>query len=307
MGIDRIYEILEYMPDKMRTMLSKVFDITHDNLEEIRIRIGRPLIIKASGMSYAVSEESLLTSDFASGYIVKYLDTKAIFNAICENSVYAYLEEIKQGFITIKGGHRVGFVGDGVASNEKMENFRHISSINIRIAHQVFGVSDMVMDKIIVDKNVINTIVIAPPGVGKTTWLRDIARNISNAKFATAIADDRGELAAMYKGVPQNDIGLETDVMFGVPKPLAMVMMLRSMSPMVMISDEISTSDDVAAVLSVVGTGVNLIASSHGETLKDIMERNILQPLFTQKVFKQALILSRKEDKTVTCQMVPIL
>lgn len=293
---NRIFEILNYMPDNLKSVIQKVLELSATNLEEIRFRVGRPLIVGTSGGNSAVKSDGTLSESVAGAYKVTESDIRRIFQAVCENSVYAYIDEIRQGFVTIRGGHRVGFAGRAVAPCGKVENFREISSLNIRIAREVIGAADSIMNDIYAERGIVNTLLVAPPLVGKTTMLRDIARQISDSGIKVGIADDRGEIAAMYHGVPQNDVGLQTDVLDGAPKSEAVTMLLRSMAPQVIVSDEISTSADADALAQAFGTGVGVIASAHGGSLEEVMARDLLRPLFGSGGFRQVILLSRSRN-----------
>lgn len=290
---NRVFEILNYMPDNLKPMLQRTLELSAGNLEEIRFRVGRPLIISASGGNSAVKADGSLSESVNGAYEVTEADIRRIFQAICENSVYAYIDEIRQGFVTIRGGHRVGFAGRAVAPCGRVENFREISSLNFRVAREMIGAADSIMNDIYSERGIINTLLVSPPLVGKTTMLRDIARQISDRGIKVGIADDRGEIAAMYRGIPQNDVGLQTDVLDGAPKAEAITMLLRSMAPQVIISDEISTAADAEALSQAFGTGVGVIASAHGGSFEEVMARDLLRPLFGNGGFRQVIVLSR--------------
>ncbi len=287
----RIYNILNYLPIHIRELLKPVFDTT--DITEIRLRIGCPLVVGVGKENHTVSTMRGLTDNYAQGYMVSNEDVKHTFRNVCENSIYAHLDEIRQGFVTINGGHRVGFCGRGIMDGGKIENFRDISSINIRVAHQVKGFADFVMPHISDGKRIESTLVIAPPLMGKTTLLRDMTRQISNLGIKVGLVDERGEIAALYKGEAQNDIGIHTDVIENAPKQLATLMLLRTMSPQVIVTDEVATDEEVKALLYAFGTGVTLIASTHGESLDEVKRREVLKPLFRAEVFKKAVLPSQ--------------
>lgn len=224
-------KILNFFPDMLRKSIKENL---FESVEEIRIRTGKPIILK----------------NYQQERVINYLTTSEgilqILQKICDNSIYSYQNQICNGFITVKGGHRVGLVGSAVIENNRITNIKYISGLNFRIARQVIGCSNEIMKDILnYDENrIYNTLIISPPGLGKTTILRDAIRNISNGingfrGITVGIVDERGEIAAMHNGIPQNDIGIRTDVMDNVPKYLGLGMLIRSMAPKVIAADEI--------------------------------------------------------------------
>lgn len=290
----RNYEILNYLPEKMRPVMERVFETLDENLLEIRVRSGLPLIVCTSNGNFAVCGDGSISPAVGGAYTVSSYEVKQIFQAVCENSVYAFMDDIRQGFITIKGGHRVGISGHVVTDGRKIENFREISSLNIRVAREIIGAANYIIDSIVKPYGIVNTLIVSPPMVGKTTVLRDLARQISNKGTKTVLVDDRGELAAMFKGVPQNDVGIQTDVIENAPKAQATVMMLRTMSPRLMITDEISSAEDAEAMMQCFGTGVSVIASTHGNSAEEIMMRENIKPLLGGIGFGQIVVLQKE-------------
>ncbi len=289
----RVSEVLSYLPRQVGDILSCLLSKTMIEIEEIRLRTNCPLTISVWGESCFVTPTGGISNHESDAYKLSAQEVQTAFTAVCENSVYAHLEELRHGFITIKGGHRVGVCGKAVTDGGRIVTFREISSLNFRIANQIIGLSDGIIDSIIREGCVISTLIVSPPRMGKTTLLRDITRQVSNRGFRCAIADDRGELAAMYSGIPSNLVGAQTDVIDGAPKAEAIEMLLRTMSPEVIISDEIASEADVAALRGASGTGVSIIATTHGATIEDVMRRNTLLPLFKDKIFSQAVMISR--------------
>lgn len=264
---------------------------------EIRIRAGMPLCI-AGGMY----KEKIFVS--SKGHLVKpseaYYPPKeeinGIFSGICRSSLYAYKEDIKNGFITLKGGHRVGIAGKMLPDGSIYE----VSSLNIRIARQIKGCAQNMIRNIIKNENEIySTLIISPPACGKTTVIRDIARILSsgskNPYFAGAnvgIIDERSEIAACYNGVPENDIGPLSDVYDACPKEKGILMMIRSMAPDVIITDEIGGPGDAAAVESAMNAGVKIIATAHGNSLRDMRVRREIADMINAGVFEKYITLS---------------
>lgn len=291
---NRLKEILNYMPERLKKVLCITFEQTGDIIQEIRIRNKSPLIINCLNGSFAVLPDGKISPAVGGAYIIEPYELNKIFCAICENSVYAYAEDIKQGFITIRGGHRVGITGRANVSDNKIEGFREITSLNIRVAREVIGSANEIIDHIIQNGIITNTLLAAPPLGGKTTVLRDLARQISDMGIKTALIDERGELASIYCGVPQNNVGLQTDVIENVPKAEGALMLLRTMSPQLIITDEISTARDAQSLLQCFGMGVAVIATTHGEKFEEIKNREYLKPILGGAGFKQIIMLSKE-------------
>ena len=290
---NRAGELLSYLPASIAKRLENILTDEWIDVEEIRLRAEEPLAIGVFGESCFITDNGGITNYESDAYKVKSEEVGTAFGKICENSVYAHLEEIQKGYITLKGGHRVGICGKAVCECGKIKNFKEVSSLNFRVAHQVIGFADGIIDSIINGSSVSSTLIVAEPQMGKTTLLRDIARQVSNKGFKCGIADDRGELAAMFNGVPSNDVGAQTDVIDGAKKNDAIEMLIRTMSPNVLISDEIASESEVNAILLAAGTGVKVIASAHGSSVEEVLSKKSLKRLFCDKVFEQIILLKR--------------
>lgn len=289
----RLEMILCYMSDSIKTVLKGVFQNVGTRIQEIRIRCQKPLSIVTENGNFFVTKDGLASTNNSNLYIVDTGDIRQIFTAICENSVYAYSEDIRQGFVTIRGGHRVGITGRAVVANGRVEGFRDVSSLNIRVAKEVIGAADGVMAYIMKEGKIKNTLIVAPPLGGKTTILRDLTRQISNFGFKTAVVDERGEIASIFQGVPQNDVGVHTDVVENTPKKVGMSMLLRTMSPQVIVTDEIATKEDVESLRECFGTGVSVVATAHGDGPEDIKKRQFLKKVLGGGGFEQIIFLKR--------------
>lgn len=283
-------EIFLYFPFKAREELSK-FD--SNSLEEIRIRNNRPIFLK-------IGQDEVRT-----GYTIHTEEILEILQKICDNSIYTYQNQICNGYITIKGGHRIGITGNVVIKDGQVTNISHIYSLNFRIARQVLDCSNYVLPYVINKNSIFNTILVSPPGRGKTTILRDLIRKLSNGiteyhfkGINVAVADERGEIAAMYKGVPQNDIGERTDVLDNIPKALGMKMLVRSMNPKVIVADEIGTKEDVEAIKYAICSGVKGIFTAHGDSIDDIIQNPILSELYRENLFERIIFI--KENREIS-------
>ena len=252
-------------------------------LQEIRLKIEKPIIITSSKGEVVLS------------YILGREDIKYILQRISNYSLYAYEEEIRQGFITIRGGHRVGLAGECVMDNGKVKTIRNISSLNIRICREILGCSKKVMKYIVEDKKVLNTLIISPPKCGKTTILRDIARNLSDGGKKISIIDERSEIAASYFGVPQMRVGIRTDVLDNCLKSEGLIMAIRSLSPEIIICDEIGTLKDIEALIMAFNSGVNIIVTLHGESIDDLTSRSVFKELLENNVVERVILLSNRE------------
>ena len=281
----------------------KIKSIQGENIEEIRLRINKPLIINGNQKDYFYNEKiRKLDRNMDKAYIVTKEDLEQTFQIICKYSIHSFMDDIKKGFITLRGGHRVGIVGKAIVENGNVENIKHISSLNIRISKEVKNCSDKVMDHIIKSPTKINnTIIISPPQCGKTTLLRDIVRNLSNGTekynfkgVNVALIDERNEIAGSYLGIPQMDVGIRTDIIETCPKDVGIMMVLRSMSPNVIVTDEIGTEKDIKALYTALNGGVGLITTVHGDSIEDIRNRKELKNLLDEELFKKVILLSAK-------------
>ncbi|MEG0855035.1 MAG: stage III sporulation protein AA [Terrisporobacter sp.] len=281
----------------------KIKTIKGENIEEIRLRVNKPLIINGNLKDYFYNNKTkTLDTNKDDAYIVTKEDVEQTFQIICKYSIHSFMDDIKKGFITLRGGHRVGIVGKAIVENGRVENIKHISSLNIRISKEVRNCSHKVMDQIIKNSTQINnTIIISPPQCGKTTLLRDIVRNLSNGNekynfkgVNVALIDERNEIAGSYLGISQMDVGIRTDIIETCPKDVGIMMVLRSMSPNVIVTDEIGTEKDIKALYTALNGGVGLITTVHGDSIEDIRNRKELRNLLDEELFKKVILLSAK-------------
>jgi len=271
-------QILQNLPISIRGKINAINDNVFSELEEIRLRVNKQLMIYTSNGAKPLP------------HIVTPSEIQTCLQIISGASVYAFLEEIKNGFITLSGGHRVGLCGRVVMQGTEVINIKQISGINIRIARQIKGSANNVMPYIVSNNKVQNTLIISPPQCGKTTILRDVARQLGG-KYKVSVIDERGEISAVCSGIPQYDVGEMTDTIDLCPKSIGIPLMLRSMSPDVIVTDEIA-EDDIFAVKQALSCGVKIIATAHGDDALYAIKRIKLQPLIDQ--FGCIITLSRK-------------
>jgi stage III sporulation protein AA len=253
-----------------------------DKLSEVRLRVDKPLILRVSGVDRLLDFEP--TAE----------DLRETMERISQYSFYAFEAELQAGYITLPGGHRVGVSGQVVMENGAVRAWRHISGINIRVARSVFGCADGLMSRLFDGGEFLHTMIISPPGFGKTTLLRDIVRQISDRKKLTVgLADERSEIAGCFRGVAQNDVGIRTDVIDGCPKALAMVMLLRAMSPKVIAVDELGGEADARAVDTVLNAGVKLLCTAHGRDVADVKANPALAAVAGRGIFERFVVFAK--------------
>jgi len=293
--VNKKEEILRVLALSLRSIVGQAIP-DYEKLQEIRIRAEAPLIVIYDNCEYFIGEDNKLTAESAEAYIVHKNALRETVEYICNYSVYAYEEELRQGFITIVGGHRVGICGRTVSDEAGIRSIKHISFLNIRLSHQVIGCADRVMPYIRLGNGIAHTLIISPPRCGKTTLLRDVIRNISNGTtkhpgMTVGVADERSELGASYMGLPQNDLGIRTDVLDCCPKAQGMIMLVRSMSPQVIAVDEIGGRQDAEALLYVSGCGCKLLATVHGEDLEDVQKKPYMRDMLSQGIWERIIVL----------------
>jgi len=264
---------------------------------EIRLRADKPLILRVGGRDFGIGGGGRLTPVRLDGFCPAFEDISETMERISQYSFYAFEAELSMGYITLPGGHRVGVCGQAVVENGGVRSWRYISGLNIRLAHSVIGCANEVLPIIVQKNELLHTMIISPPGFGKTTLLRDIIRQISGGEggLTVGLADERSEVAGCFRGVPQNDLGLRTDVIDGCPKAIGMNMLLRSMSPDVIIADEIGRAAEVEVITDIVNAGVRLICTAHGGSIADLQGRRVLKELLSAGGFTRFVLLCKGE------------
>lgn len=279
--------ILHFLPKNIADLISQIPPDQKDDLEEIRIRINRPIEITLKGAPRFLS------------YIIQPEDAFHLMNKISHFSIYTLEEELKRGYITVSGGHRIGLAGKVILEEGKVKAIRDIASFNIRIAREKVGIAESIVP-FLFQGSWMHSMIIGPPQTGKTTMLRDLARIISSgdhlnhiAASKVGIVDERSEIAGCVNGVPQLTFGHRLDVLDACPKAEGMMMMIRSMSPDVLIVDEIGRKEDAEAIQEAIHAGIRLIMTTHGTSLEEIRKRPSLRDIIDQGIFQRFIVLSR--------------
>ena len=265
-------------------------------LQEIRLRVGAPFLIVYDGKEHFLDRAGRFTKEVDRAYTVNQREIRETLEYISNYSMYAFEEELRQGYITVQGGHRVGVAGKMIWERQGAKSMKHISFLNIRLAHEVAGCADVILPYLIREQGIFHTLLISPPRCGKTTMLRDLIRQLSDGDgsrdgMTVGVVDERSELGACYLGIPQNQVGCRTDILDGCPKVEGMMMLVRSMAPQIIAVDEIGSREDVEAMEYVMNCGIFLLATAHGNSIDDIKNKPVLGRLVREKVFGRYVLL----------------
>lgn len=294
-----IYPIL---PPHLSQLLMAVSVRLLGNVTEIRLRANQPFVL-VLGNHDVMLDASGQASSQSQAYHCTIEDLLRTFQLICKNSVYAFEPELRQGYLTINGGHRVGLAGQATAFDGTIKTLTHISSLNIRLARAIPGCADTILPFVIdnASRRIYNTLLISPPRCGKTTILRDLIRQLSTGKAPLGITgvqvglvDERSEIAACEKGIPSIDLGPRVDVLDACPKASGLLMLIRSMAPEVIATDELGREEDAIAVREAIHAGVSIIATVHSRTINELRERPHIGELVQQRMFDRYVILSNR-------------
>ena len=292
-GENREHQVLQVLAKSIRTVV-EAQRLDFKKLQEVRMRIGKPL-----GIVYD-NEERLLPSGQEQVHLVTKDEIRETMEYVSHYSLYAYEQEMRQGFITIEGGHRVGVMGKAILEGDKVKNLQYISSVNIRMAHEVLGCADKVLPFLTKNRQICHTLVISPPRCGKTTLIRDLIRQISDGNTyikgcTVGVVDERSEIGGCYLGIAQNQLGMRTDILDGCPKAEGMIMLIRSMAPQVIAVDEIGAPEDIHAIEYAMQCGCKMIASVHGMSMDEAKDKPVLGKLIKERKFERYIILGNEK------------
>lgn len=285
-------QAVQALPLRLRQEALSLPEGDRARAEELRLRAGWPMT--------AVLPEGERP---LGGSPVEGRELEQLVEIASRASLHTVLDQVRRGYLTFEGGHRIGLCGTAALREGEIHALRAISSANLRIARQVKGAAAPVLDGLCPGGRLADTLILAPPGLGKTTLLRDLIRSVSEGEGCTplrvSLADERGEVAAMYSGRPQLEVGRRTDVAEGCPKAQGLMLLLRAMNPQVLAVDEITAPEDVGALITAAGCGVTLLATAHGEGRAGLERRPLYRPLLDEGLFRFLVRIRREGERRI--------
>lgn len=303
----RFEQAVSSLSPRLRALLMDIPESAKLTVFEVRLRVGQPIMLICADRTWFVDERSQLLNLPKKPYIITQNDLADSVVSMCSHSVHSHQHEFQHGFISLRGGHRAGICGTAVLSDGKISTVRDITSVNLRVAREVAGAADTLM-QMIFSGGVCGTLIVGSPSSGKTTVLRDLARQLASGKtgrfIKVAVIDERGELGAVYDGVPQNDLGYSSDILSGYPKAEGIITAVRTLSPQVIVCDEIGDGSEAAGIVEGLNAGVKIIATAHAGSISELLRRPQIMRLLESGAFERIVRLSSAQNPGKVRQIV---
>jgi len=283
-------DIIKYLPIKFRHLLSGI----NGNIQEVRLRVHKSIGVTINGIERYPQLDGTLSDSSNYGTICTKEDVLNCFDNICNHSVHSYSKEISQGYITLEGGNRVGICGTYVYKGNELSTIKDISSINIRISNEIRGSASSIY-RLIDFSQPKGALLIGKPLSGKTTILRDLCRLVSN-RYKVSLIDERSEIASIYNGIPQSDVGLKVDIFNGYPKDVGIDCAIRTMSPNIIFCDEIGSKADFTSLKFGAVCGVKFICTAHADSIEQVLKNPNFKDIFSTNIFDYIILLGSDFD-----------
>lgn len=297
-SFEPVRQVMPFIVPSLRPIVQRFLAEGHGPIEEIRLRLHRPLIVEADG-HWMLKPDGGVTVHPGRALIVSEDDIRKTLELSTASSLYTVEEEMRQGFITLPGGHRVGLSGECIVRHGRLHRLRNVTGINIRIAQERLGIAAPLLPWLWKDGRFFRTLIISPPRAGKTTLLRDLVRGISDGDYRgnsakVGLVDERNEIAGSFHGVPQLKIGMQTDLLAGCPKVEGIYLLLRTMSPDVIAVDELGHGGETEALRDLLYAGVSVLATAHADSIHELRKRSMFSRLLRHGGFQRLVLLSRR-------------